>query len=208
VSRFRQIIFKIYLSLTALIALLLIALMISTSIRKDGFRIERRSIHAASPYPILERNIWFASNIPFFGFQLGHHVGRTQILPPSPPSPAPAPAPPPPPGIILMLPGPTLPTTFTTAPPTPFYEYLGFEFKAYSLPERQGWRFTLPNYFLFTLLLSPHLLIAISRLRPWYRHRHTPGLCPTCSYDLRAHSAGSRCPECGTPIPKLTTISP
>ncbi len=27
------------------------------------------------------------------------------------------------------------------------------------------------------------------------------GKCPTCSYDLRAHHPGQKCPECGTPIP-------
>jgi hypothetical protein len=26
------------------------------------------------------------------------------------------------------------------------------------------------------------------------------GLCPKCSYDLRAHAPGSACPECGTPV--------
>jgi hypothetical protein len=31
--------------------------------------------------------------------------------------------------------------------------------------------------------------------------RERAGLCPTCSYDLRAHAPGSACPECGTPIP-------
>jgi hypothetical protein len=32
------------------------------------------------------------------------------------------------------------------------------------------------------------------------RHRFIEGLCPICSYDLRAHSPGQSCPECGTPI--------
>jgi len=27
-------------------------------------------------------------------------------------------------------------------------------------------------------------------------------LCPTCRYDLRAHKAGDRCPECGIAIPQ------
>jgi hypothetical protein len=25
-------------------------------------------------------------------------------------------------------------------------------------------------------------------------------LCPNCAYDLRAHTAGDKCPECGTPV--------
>lgn len=33
------------------------------------------------------------------------------------------------------------------------------------------------------------------------RSRLAHNLCPTCAYDLRAHKAGDRCPECGTPIP-------
>lgn len=28
-------------------------------------------------------------------------------------------------------------------------------------------------------------------------------LCPICSYDLRAHAPGDKCPECGTPISKV-----
>jgi hypothetical protein len=30
--------------------------------------------------------------------------------------------------------------------------------------------------------------------------RLEPGLCPSCSYDLRAHQPGQKCPECGTLI--------
>jgi hypothetical protein len=32
------------------------------------------------------------------------------------------------------------------------------------------------------------------------RRRARIGLCPGCGYDLRAHAAGGRCPECGTAI--------
>jgi hypothetical protein len=32
------------------------------------------------------------------------------------------------------------------------------------------------------------------------RRRPTPGLCPACRYDLRAHAPGQKCPECGTVI--------
>ena len=35
------------------------------------------------------------------------------------------------------------------------------------------------------------------------------GLCPMCSYDLRAHAPGQKCPECGTPVPaKNDTMKP
>jgi hypothetical protein len=33
------------------------------------------------------------------------------------------------------------------------------------------------------------------------RRRLARGLCIKCGYDLRAHRAGQRCPECGTPVP-------
>jgi hypothetical protein len=42
-----------------------------------------------------------------------------------------------------------------------------------------------------------------------HRRRPQPGLCPTCHYDLRAHTPGQKCPECGTRIqsPPLTPPS-
>ena len=40
---------------------------------------------------------------------------------------------------------------------------------------------------------------AVSKYR--HRRRATTGLCPQCSYDLRAHLPGQRCPECGQVIP-------
>jgi len=33
------------------------------------------------------------------------------------------------------------------------------------------------------------------------RRGAAPGLCTACNYDLRAHAAGAKCPECGTPNP-------
>ena len=41
------------------------------------------------------------------------------------------------------------------------------------------------------------LLAACTRKKPLPAF---PPLCPTCAYDLRAHSPGNKCPECGTPI--------
>jgi hypothetical protein len=44
------------------------------------------------------------------------------------------------------------------------------------------------------------LSIAYAALRRPFRKKRSPGLCPVCSYDLRAHEAGERCPECRTVI--------
>jgi hypothetical protein len=38
--------------------------------------------------------------------------------------------------------------------------------------------------------------------------RHRKGLCLTCGYDLRAHTAGEVCPECGTPPPSTSSPIP
>ena len=38
--------------------------------------------------------------------------------------------------------------------------------------------------------------------RAWrWRTRLLKGLCLKCGYDLRAHTGGDRCPECGSPLP-------
>ncbi len=53
------------------------------------------------------------------------------------------------------------------------------------------------------LALLPAMAIGILLLKGRHRRLPAPGaiLCSTCSYDLRAHSPGQKCPECGTPIP-------
>jgi hypothetical protein len=54
----------------------------------------------------------------------------------------------------------------------------------------------------FAILMIPGWLFA-----HWWRphfdryHRYKNGKCMECGYDLRAHHAGQRCPECGTAIP-------
>jgi hypothetical protein len=90
----------------------------------------------------------------------------------------------------------------TQAPLGPISNWGGFGYSAVSGPRpqsnvmREVW-IGFPLWFpaaLFTLLPAARLY---RRLRP----RHRPGLCPSCSYDLRA--TPGLCPECGTiaPIP-------
>jgi hypothetical protein len=65
-----------------------------------------------------------------------------------------------------------------------------------------GGRFVnIPYWFLALLFALPPAMTIRGILR---RRARRPGLCPNCGYDLRAHSAGERCPECGTAnIPAL-----
>jgi hypothetical protein len=76
----------------------------------------------------------------------------------------------------------------------PNWSFLGFRYTAINFfgvvvfaLEIPLWVLTLP-----TALFPP----ALSYLRR-RRKRHRRGLCPNCSYDLRA--SPDRCPECGTP---------
>ena len=54
-------------------------------------------------------------------------------------------------------------------------------------------------YFLLTSLAAIPLLRLLWANRRSVR-RNVAGLCRECDYDLRAHQAGARCPECGTVI--------
>jgi hypothetical protein len=50
-------------------------------------------------------------------------------------------------------------------------------------------------------LWIPFLLVLIPTAFLWYRdHRHPPGHCGMCGYDLTSNETG-RCPECGTQVP-------
>ena len=57
----------------------------------------------------------------------------------------------------------------------------------------------LPFWPLMLLMLcAPTLLVRLERRK---RAAIKQGLCRTCNYDLRAHTSGQKCPECGTTIP-------
>lgn len=69
---------------------------------------------------------------------------------------------------------------------------MSFQFRELQIP-----------YWLLTL--SAWLLPAFCGWRQWKVSRRCgAGLCSKCGYDLRASS--ERCPECGTPIPKTSTV--
>ena len=54
------------------------------------------------------------------------------------------------------------------------------------------------------ILSLPFLALAYVLWKRLTRLQHgTPGLCPICHYDLRAHKPGQKCPECGTEIPRF-----
>jgi hypothetical protein len=60
---------------------------------------------------------------------------------------------------------------------------------------RVGWHWALiamPSAVLPVMWMGALLLRRARR-----RERERDGLCRTCGYDLRAHRAGERCPECG-----------
>ena len=94
------------------------------------------------------------------------------------------------------------------------------------IPRQGGWDPIISEDGCFTLApwgadyligLVPHWFVAIALLLPLIvrrlvllfirRPRRDPTLCPTCSYDLRAHTAGGKCPECGTLITRAAQVN-
>jgi hypothetical protein len=67
-----------------------------------------------------------------------------------------------------------------------------------------------------TISTVPHWLLVLLTGLPgvvggwkWHkaRRRAREGVCGRCGYDLRAHKAGERCPECGTEIPTVPSAT-
>jgi len=83
---------------------------------------------------------------------------------------------------------------------------LGFAYLEEPYVDGIGYCLVLPYWFLTVLSLAPMVWMGTGLLR---RRRAPSGRCSHCSYDLRAHAVGQKCPECGMPIPaKNATIKP
>jgi len=67
------------------------------------------------------------------------------------------------------------------------------------------WTFQMP---LWIPAVCSIAFIAIPVCRRLLKTRRDPLACPTCSYDLRSHAPGNKCPECGTPVMGNTTFRP
>jgi len=83
------------------------------------------------------------------------------------------------------------------------HDYYLFGWKTYSNRGtilRTSYWIHLPFAPFIALLASSAILIHWRLQTLKHRRQNRQGLCPTCSYDLRAHHPGQRCPECGTPI--------
>jgi len=80
---------------------------------------------------------------------------------------------------------------------------IGFEVATLYRTGRHSYNYdrsiTIPYWFplLFCSLFPTYWLYR--RLRP--RPTDLPDHCQKCGYDLRAHNPGTKCPECGTPVP-------
>jgi hypothetical protein len=85
-----------------------------------------------------------------------------------------------------------------------FANSVGFAYVLAAMPDH-GFDLMLPFWFLAVTALIPAALAVRSvRNRLKFNRLTLAGRCPRCSYDLRAHAADAKCPECGTPVSKLT----
>lgn len=100
------------------------------------------------------------------------------------------------------------PSTFQPAPW--LYTRLGFRLLFLHQPDNPKavtawrlWELIVPNWFPMVLLaIVPAFWVRRQLKRRQLRRRAAHGLCAHCGYDLRAHRAGEKCPECGTAIPE------
>jgi hypothetical protein len=73
----------------------------------------------------------------------------------------------------------------------------GFGLFIYKLPAEF---LLIPSVFLTAVVGPLALILEWARRRQKKLKAEMAGKCPHCSYDLRAHQPGDKCPECGTPI--------
>jgi hypothetical protein len=75
-------------------------------------------------------------------------------------------------------------------------------------PQPQGFDLIIPFWLLTGITILFALVPTRSLLRRVKRNRLlATGLCPKCSYDLRSHTSGEKCPECGSSIPPASGSS-
>jgi hypothetical protein len=85
--------------------------------------------------------------------------------------------------------------------PAMSWSKLGFglhplQFSNQSKPDRGAFELFVPFWFLTAVFLALPVFVVVRLARA---HRRERGhRCKQCGYDLRAHSGGDRCPECGT----------
>jgi len=81
-------------------------------------------------------------------------------------------------------------------------DWIGFSWRysaEWPTPRSNTIHITTPYWFWTFVALAPVVLHVRRERRRRYRQAN-PTLCLKCSYDLRAHQPGQRCPECGTRI--------
>lgn len=99
------------------------------------------------------------------------------------------------------------------------FSWHGFEHLTYRYPVPKGMgsgtAVLYQTYFLAPLwalsmlwAILPVIYWTFIRKRRRIATRIAKGLCLVCGYDLRSHSPGQRCPECGTEIVAKATVSP
>jgi hypothetical protein len=86
------------------------------------------------------------------------------------------------------------------------YNYAGVSFDAYGEPADHfatvGIKIPFA-YIAITFATFPTLYLFHYTNARRRKRKMAAGLCPTCHYDLRAHAAGGKCPECGNPIQSI-----
>jgi len=181
--------FRCYLIAGGVIATSILTLMACTFFNHP-LDFDRRAIIPSKPNPIFTRTAWWSGDVPLYGLYLNHRFDHREWIP-SPVLPAS--------GAFINL-GAAVPGALAAPPPTPIPERLGFQFVHHAGSDYYYWWIVVPNYFLFPLLLWPHGLLFCRWVVRRFNNSQQIGVCRNCRYDVRAHKAGDKCPECGNVI--------